>query len=349
MEMYDVTIIGGGASGLYSAFYSGMRDLKTKIIEYQPYLGGKLNVFLEKMLWDVGGQPPILAEQLLKNLIQQAQTFSPTICLNTKVDRIDKNEDYFVLSTSTGEHYSKTIIIAIGGGIVHPMKLDIEGAQKFEMTNLHYTIQQMERFLDKNVVISGGGNAAIDWAVELLLFAKKITIVYRGEEIKAHEAFLNQLKVENAEILMNAQIHSLHANVDKSSIERVIIKQHNEKIERIIDDVLICHGYDRNISLDFAENIEPKRQDKLFVSIGQCQTTVPGIFATGDIVSYKDKVNLLVGTFQDAVLAVNSVKKYLDPQAASSAMVSSHNERFIEKNQKLFNYNGRVETNKTLI
>jgi len=349
MEMYDVTIIGGGASGLYSAFYSGMRDLKTKIIEYQPYLGGKLNVFLEKMLWDVGGQPPILAEQLLKNLIQQAQTFSPTICLNTKVDRIDKNEDYFVLSTSTGEHYSKTIIIAIGGGIVHPMKLDVEGAQKFEMTNLHYTIKQMERFSGKNVVISGGGNAAIDWAVELLPFAKKIIVVYRGEEIKAHEAFLNQLKVDKVEVLINAQIHSLQANADKSAIERVIIQQHDEEIERSVDDVLICHGYDRNISLDFADNIHPARHEKLFLSVGQCQTTVPGIFATGDIVSYEDKVNLLVGTFQDAVLAVNSVKKYLNPQAAPSAMVSSHNERFIEKNQKLFNYNGRLETNKTLI
>lgn len=83
MDLYDVTIIGGGASGLYSAFYSGLRDLKTKIIEYHPYLGGKLNVFSEKMLWDVGAQPPILAEELLSNLIDQAMTFSPEKCDST--------------------------------------------------------------------------------------------------------------------------------------------------------------------------------------------------------------------------------------------------------------------------
>ena len=84
MDMYDVTIVGGGPAGLYSAFYSGLRDLKTKIIEFQPMLGGKVNIFLEKMLWDIGGQPPIVAGKFIENLVQQAKTFDPTICLNEK-------------------------------------------------------------------------------------------------------------------------------------------------------------------------------------------------------------------------------------------------------------------------
>ncbi|MEC1179040.1 NAD(P)/FAD-dependent oxidoreductase [Metasolibacillus meyeri] len=340
MELYDVTIIGGGASGLYSAFYSGLRDLKTKVIEYHPYLGGKLNVFLEKILWDVGAQTPIMAEQLLKNLVTQAMTFSPTICLNTKVNFIDKIDEYFVISTEAGEHYSKTVIIAIGGGIVQPIKLEIDGAEKFEMTNLHYTIKHIERFKNKEIIVSGGGNVAIDWAVELLPVAKKITVVYRGDELKAHEAFVNKLKANHIEILVNATIKSLKSNHERTSIEKVIIDQNGVELERDVDDIIICHGYNRDISLDFAESISPERKSgTLFQSIGQCKTTIPGIFAVGDIVAYEDKVNLLVGTFQDAVLAVNSAKKYLQPDANPYAMVSSHNEKFIERNQKVFNGN----------
>lgn len=337
MDLYDVTIVGGGPAGLYSAFYSGMRDLKTKIIEFHPQLGGKVNIFLEKMLWDVGGQQPIQGEVFLKNLIQQAMTFNPTVCLNSKVKSIEKQNDLFTITTESGEkHYSKAVIIAIGGGIVQPIKLEIDGAEKYEMTNLHYTINGMERFHDKELLISGGGNAAIDWAVELLPIAKKITVIYRSDELKAHESQVNKLKDHGVDILLNTEIQKLHANTQKTAIQSVDILQNGEIQTVTMDDILICHGYNREVSLDFEEGIAPKRNDnQLFESIGQCKTTTPGIFAVGDIVSYDDKVYLLVGTFNDAVLAVNSVKKYIEPEADSYAMVSSHNDKFREKNQEL--------------
>ncbi len=141
MEIFDVTIIGGGPAGLYSAFYSGLRNMKTKIIEVQPALGGKVNTYPEKVLWDVGGIPTIQAHQFVQNLINQANTFLPTICLNTKVEQIKKQDNMFVISTNTKEvHYSKTIIVAVGGGILNPIKFEIEGSEKYEMTNLQYTI-----------------------------------------------------------------------------------------------------------------------------------------------------------------------------------------------------------------
>ncbi|GEL06498.1 NAD(P)/FAD-dependent oxidoreductase [Rummeliibacillus stabekisii] len=337
MDLYDVTIVGGGPAGLYSAFYSGMRDLKTKIIEFHPQLGGKVNIFLEKMLWDVGGQQPIQGEAFLKNLIQQAMTFEPTVCLNSKVKWIEKKDDIFTIMTDSGEvHYSKTVIIAIGGGIFQPIKLEIDGAEKYEMTNLHYTINGMERFRNKELLISGGGNAAIDWACELLPIAKKLTVIYRSNDLKAHESQIKKLKDHGVDILLNTEIQTLNANAQKTAIETVDIKK-NGKIQTIMmDDILICHGYNHEVSLDFENKIAPKRNDnQLFESIGQCKTTTPGIFAVGDIVSYDDKVYLLVGTFNDAVLAVNSVKKYIEPEANSYAMVSSHNEKFHEKNQQL--------------
>lgn len=338
MELYDVTIIGGGPSGLYSAFYSGMRDLKTKIIEFHPHLGGKVNIFLEKMLWDVGGQQPIQGEAFLKNLIQQATTFNPTVCLNTKVTHVERASDHFIITTQSGEtHYSKTIIIAIGAGIYEPIKLEIEGAEKYEMTNLHYTINGKERFRNKDLLISGGGNAAIDWAVELLPITKKMTVIYRSEELKAHESQIKKLREEGVDILLNTEIQSLNSNEQKTKIETVDVVHNGETRTLSMDDVLICHGYNRDVALTFEKTIAPKQDEKqLFESIGQCQTTTPGIFAVGDTVAYADKVYLLVGTFNDAVLAVNSAKKFIEPDANGYAMVSSHNERFREKNQKLY-------------
>lgn len=337
MNVYDVTIIGGGPAGLYSAFYSGMRDLKTKIIEFHPQLGGKINIFLEKMLWDVGGQPPIVAHRFVENLIEQAMTFEPTVCLSQKVNLIERQNDVFVLTTEEGEvHYSKTVIIAIGGGIFKPIKLEINGAEKYEMTNLHYTINGIERFKEKHVLLSGGGNAAIDWAVELLPIAKKITVIYRNEELKAHEAQIKKLTQHGVDILLHTEIDTFVSNAEKTAIEKVVLQQQGQQYTRSFDEVLVCHGYNREVSLEFAKGLQPVRlENQLFESQGQCKTTVPGIFAVGDIVSYTDKVYLLIGTFQDAVLAVNSAKAHLEPDANSYAMVSSHNEKFKERNQKI--------------
>lgn len=337
MQLFDVTIIGGGPAGLYSAFYSGMRDLKTKIIEFHPQLGGKVNIFLEKMLWDVGGQPPIQAEKFIANLIQQAMTFEPTVCCNEKVHYIEKIDDVFVITTDAAEkHYSKSVIIAIGGGIFQPIKLEIEGAEKYEMTNLHYTINGVERFKDKRVLVSGGGNGAIDWAVELLPIAKQVQVIYRAEELKAHESQVRKLREHNVEILLQTEIQSLIANETKTAIQTVVLSQQGTVKEFQVDDVIISHGFNRDISLDFNAAIAPKRKNEaLFQSYGQCTTSVPGIFAVGDIVAADDKVYLLVGAFNDAVLAVNSAKKFLEPDANPYAMVSSHNEKFVARNQQI--------------
>ena len=138
-ELFDVTVIGGGPAGLYSAFYSGLREMKTKIIEFQPTLGGKIHVYPEKMIWDVGGLTPIPGAKLIEQLVQQGLTFDPTVVLNEKVESITRNEEgIFILEGSSGEkHYSKTVIIAVGSGIINPQKLDIEGAERFEFSNLN--------------------------------------------------------------------------------------------------------------------------------------------------------------------------------------------------------------------
>ena len=177
-ELFDITIIGGGPAGLYSAFYSGLRGMKTKIIESQGMLGGKVRIYPEKRIWDVGGLQPVLAQEFCENLIEQGLTFNPTVCLNQKVERIDKDGDLFIITAGDGtHHYSKAVILANGSGIISPQKLEVEGAHKYELSNLHYTVGRLERFRGRHVLISGGGNTAIDWAVELMYVAKSVTLV----------------------------------------------------------------------------------------------------------------------------------------------------------------------------
>lgn len=339
-ELYDVTIIGGGPSGLYSAFYSGLREMKTKIIEFQSELGGKLHVYPEKLIWDVGGQPPIPCAQLIKQLTEQAMVFKPEVVLDTKVERIEKIDDQlFIIHTISGEkHYSKTVFLAIGSGILSPQKLEIEGAERFEISNLHYTIKSFNPFKNKVVMISGGGNAALDWANELVGIASQVILTYRKDQMKGHEAHVTQLMQSNVESYFNTTISRLIASDDHTIIEKVELTNVDTGEKQIIeiDEVVISHGYEQDVSLKENSQLKLEMKDNYYIAgNSHCETSVPGIFAVGDIVSYDGKLNLIAGTFQDAANAVNKAKSYLEPSANTFGMVSSHNEMFKERNREL--------------
>ncbi|WP_059046960.1 NAD(P)/FAD-dependent oxidoreductase [Paenibacillus rubinfantis] len=338
--VYDVTIIGGGPAGLYSAFYSGLREMKTKLIEFQPFLGGKVNVYPEKMIWDIGGQTPVTGEQLIQQMIEQGLTFRPEVVLGEKVTSISRGEDrIFTLHTSSGaEHYSKTIILAIGGGILKPTKLDIEGAERFEVTNLHYTVKSLGRYKGKTVLISGGGNTAIDWANELAPIAKKVYLTYRKETLKGHEAEVTKLMKSNVACLLNTSIVKLTGAKSGDSIRSVWIQNHEDGsiVELEVDEVVVSHGYERDKAL--LENSEVRIEMANEYGIkgtAMSETSVEGIFAAGDILSYEGKLHLIAGAFQDAANAVNRAKQYINPEAEAYGMVSSHNDLFIEKNREL--------------
>ena len=333
-ELYDVTIIGGGPAGMYAAFYGGMRSMKIKLIEGKNELGGFLHTYSEKTIWDVGGIPPIRCDKLIEWLAQQAVTFDPTLVFNQAVVRLQQHKDgTFVLETNTGElHYTRTIIVAVGRGITDLQKLDIEGADRYELTNLSYTVQDLNSFRDKHVLISGGGNSAVDWAIELAEVASKITVIHRKTSFRAMERNVAKMK-EVADVRTPYQIVRLYG--DNNAIQRVQIAHiENEASETLdVDAVVVSHGYNSNngvlsdLGFSIVEGV---------MNVGeQAETQVPGIFAAGDCAAYKSKVRLIAGAFNDAILAVNSAKRYLDPDAPSMAYVSSHNERFKELNHQV--------------
>jgi len=339
-ELFDVTVIGGGPAGLYSAFYSGLREMKTKIIEFQPTLGGKIHVYPEKMIWDVGGLTPIPGAKLIEQLVQQGLTFDPTVVLNEKVESITRNEEgIFILEGSSGEkHYSKTVIIAVGSGIINPQKLDIEGAERFEVSNLNYTVKSLKRFKDKTVIISGGGNSAIDWANELEPVAKKVYVAYRKEALNGHEAQCAQLMNSSASCLLNTSITKLIAAADHESIEKVQLTNHQtgEVSYLPIDEVIINHGYEIDTSLLKNSSLNIDMIDQYYIAgTTTSESSIEGLYAAGDILKHDGKVNLIAGAFQDAANAVNKAKQFIQPEANKVAMVSSHNEVFKKRNKEL--------------
>lgn len=339
-DLFDVTIIGGGPAGLYSSFYSGLREMKTKLIEYQSELGGKLHVYPEKMIWDVGGQTPITGAKLMRQLIEQGLTFQPEVVLNEKVVSIARDEDgIFVLRAASGRlHYSKTVIIAVGGGILTPQKLELEGAEKFEVSNLHYTVKSIHSFKDKTVIISGGGNSAIDWANELEPVAKKVYVTHRKEALTGHEAQVTQLLNSSATCFFRTSITKLIAAASREAVESVELTHHETGEVTIlpIDDVIISHGYQRDASLLESSELGIAMVDDYYVAgNANGETSIPGLYAAGDIIKYDGKLHLIQGAFQDAANAVNKAKQHVQPEANSYAMVSSHNEIFQQRNREL--------------
>lgn len=336
LELYDLTIIGGGPAGMYAAFYSGMRDMKTKLLEAQEELGGRMLIYKEKMIWDVGGVPPILCNDLIGQMRQQAETFEPTVVLGQHVKHLERCEDgTYILVTEAGErHWTKTIILAIGRGILKLAKLELDGAERYEVTNLHYTVEELEGFRDKKVLISGGGNSAVDWANELEPIAEQVTVVHRRDEFGGHEKQVARMKNSSVAVLTPYEVTQLSSS-DGQSIDQVHIehKESGDQTSLQVDAVIVNHGLASDFSgiRDWGLNMD----DWFLYVNAKLHTNLPGIFGAGDFAVYDSKVNLIAGAITDAVLAVNSAKLFIDPEAPKKAYVSSHNERFKEKNRLL--------------
>lgn len=339
-ELFDVIIIGGGPAGLFSAFYSGLREMKTKIIEYQPKLGGKMHVYPDKMIWDVGGVTPIPVGELIERVVKQGLTFQPEVVLNEKVTAIHKNEtDIFVIDTASGQkHFTKTIILAVGGGILNPTTLDVKHADKYSDKTLHYSVKSLRHFKNKTVLISGGGNAAIDWALELEPIAKKVYVSYRKDTFKGHEAQVTELLNSSITCCFQTSITRLNGNITDGVIKSVELTDlsTNTVTELTVDDVIINHGYEREAKLLKNSDLDIRLKEDFFIDGNALsESNIAGLYAAGDILKYDGKVHLIVGAFQDAVNAVNRAKQFIEKEAEAFPMVSSHNELLKERSMEL--------------
>lgn len=342
IELFDTTIIGGGPAGLYAAFYSGMRDMKTKLIEAQNELGGRMLIYPEKMIWDVGGVTPVRCSELIEKLIQQANTFQPDIVLGQQIAYLEHLDDgTMMLTTTSGErHWTRTVILAVGYGVPSPAKLEVEGAERFEITNLYYTVMNLESFRGKRVLLSGGSDTAVDWAMELESIAASITMVHRREKLGGHEKNVRHIMESDIAVMNPYVISQLHGDGD--SIREVTLAKADaagepteEKVKLEVDAVIINHGHPANLGPMTEWGL--KMEWSQFVAGERMATSIPGIFAAGDSATYANKLHLIAGAFTDAALAVNGAKLHIEPKASTMAYVSSHNGVFNEKNKALIN------------
>lgn len=340
-ELFDITIIGAGPAGLYSAFYSGLREMKTKIIEAHPYLGGKMNVYQDKIVWDIGGVAPKPARLIMEDLIQQAQVFHPTVVKNQQIMTITKEDDQFILQAKSGEkHYTKTILLATGYGIVTPKKLILKAGKPIEAKNVYYHVKAMQDWQRKRLVISGGSDSALEWALFLQELGAQVTLVYRKSqsELKAHEATITKLIKNQIECYFETEIEdiSMDAEGDFVKIVHLVNRKTNEKHNVEVEGLVVSHGFESKNPLLQQGVLGIELMDEYYVAAtSKGEANVPGIFVAGDLAQYQGKVHLLAGVFQDAINAVNAAKKYVSPKAHERGYVSSHNQLFEEKNKKI--------------
>jgi len=214
VDVFDITVIGGGPTGLFALFYAGMRGARAKVIDALPEFGGQLYaLYPEKYVYDMPGFPAIIAQDLVNQCVEQAMQWPHAVCLGERVTNLERLPDEtFRLSTDKSEHFSKTVIISSGIGAIKPRKLPAPGSEAFEDKGLHYYARSFDLFADKQVVIVGGGDSAVDYALALEPRARKVTLIHRSQ-FRAHPHTVEQLRKSSVEIRQpDFEVKALHGD-----------------------------------------------------------------------------------------------------------------------------------------
>lgn len=312
-EVSDVSIIGGGPTGLFAAFYSGMRQLKTNLIDSLPQLGGQLTaLYPEKYIYDVAGFPRITGKDLIARLEDQAFQFPITTHLEETVQKLEREEDGILrLTTNKGIHRSKTVVIAAGMGAFSPKKLDAENLERFEGKGVHYFVPRLADFYDKRVLIIGGGDSAVDWALALNEHAE-VTVIHRRDTFRAHEHSVEMMNKSRAHVRTFHELRALRGNGCVEWAE-IYDNRTNESETIAVDAVILSLGFTPDLTLVEQWGLEFARGG---IRVSHCmETNLPGVYAAGDIADYSGKMKLIATGFGDAATAINNAAQYINPKA----------------------------------
>ncbi|MFZ9520347.1 MAG: NAD(P)/FAD-dependent oxidoreductase [Silvanigrellaceae bacterium] len=331
-QVFDVTILGGGPTGLFAAFYAGLRNASCKIVDSMPALGGRLTaVYPEKYIYDVAGFPKVLAKELVDNLIAQAMAYKPVLAMEEIAQSLHRRDDgIWELTTNAGLHLTKTIIIAAGVGSYSPKKHVAPGADRFEGNGISYAVVNKEIHRGRKVVVVGGGDSALDWANEMVPIASEVTLVHRSDRFRAHDDSVNKLRKTNARILTNTEITSFEGD---STLQRIHFQntesQDTSSID--VDDAIIMFGFNSSLGKIREWGLELHGDG---IKVNDCmETNLPGIYAAGDIAEYRGKLKLIATGFSEAAIAVNFAKTFINPKEKAQPMHSTTIMELKEKRQ----------------
>jgi thioredoxin reductase (NADPH) len=313
----DLCIIGAGPVALFAVFEAGLLKMRCHLIDALPQIGGQLSeIYPQKPIYDIPGYPEVKAQDLVENLMEQAKPFKPTFTLGERVDHLDKQADgSFIVTTSDKTHvHAQVIVIAGGLGCFEPRKPVLENLEKFEGKGITYMVKNPETFRDKKVVIAGGGDSALDWAIYLSKVSSRITLVHRNETFRgtpdsAAKVFdlANQGKID---LILSANLKQVNGN---GKLDTVILEgKLKEEIKLEADYLIPLFGLSPKLGpiADWGLSID---KNAIEVDTRDYSTGVERIYAIGDINTYPGKLKLILCGFHEAAIMMHSAFKYVYP------------------------------------
>jgi thioredoxin reductase (NADPH) len=325
--MTDITIIGGGPTGLFGLYYAGMRGMSAKVIDSLEELGGQLTaLYPEKYIYDVPGFPRVRSRDLVAAMVEQGLQYGATICLGEKVERLrHSREGYWELITDQEKiHVSRTVVITVGAGGFTPKKLDLPRLEEFSGKGVSYFVKDLEPYVGRRILIVGGGDSALDWAQTLEPVARRVTLIHRRDKFRAHESSVRQLLASSVEVNLFWELAAIHGNGHVSGAT-IFENRSGARRDLEVDEIIF--------SLGFSADIGPIRHWGLELEgnaikvNGRMETNLPGVYAAGDIVTYDGKLKLIATGTGEVAIAVNYAKTFIDPKARAFPGHSSAQER----------------------
>ena len=315
----DVVIIGAGPIGLFAVFELGLLDMKTHLIDILDKIGGQCaELYPEKPIYDIPGIPYTSAQGLVDALMQQIKPFNPQFHLSEMVEKVEKIGDpLFRVTTDQGKIFeSKVVVIAAGGGSFQPKRPPIPGVEPYEGKSLFYAVRKMEAFRGKRILIVGGGDSALDWTLNLAPIASHLTLVHRRSEFRAAPDSVNKMMAlvgEGKIDFLLGQVTSLHG--EDGQLSKAMVKGNDGSIHELACDALLpFFGLTMKLGPVANWGFELKNNELIPVETAAFETSVPGIFAIGDINWYPGKLKLILSGFHEGALMAQKAYHYVYPE-----------------------------------
>jgi thioredoxin reductase (NADPH) len=332
----DLTIIGGGPTGLFAAFYAGLREISCRIIDSMPELGGQLTaLYPEKYIYDVGGFPRILSRDLARNLVEQGLQHGADVRLEEQVQDLIRGDGVWILVTDKDRYPTKTVLIAGGKGAFAPRVLSCPGYERLLGRGVSYHVRDPALYDGSRVLIVGGGDSAVDWVLNLEGRTRRLILIHRREGFRAHAQSMRQLReaVERGtvELLTHREVRDIHGE-DRVTAATIFDNRTGEESTFELDAVLTLIGFKPDLGPFARWGLE---LEKNTIRVNpRFETNLPGVFAAGDIVNYEGKLELIATAFGEATMAVNQAVRVINPAARYSPGHSTNLKMFKDREER---------------
>jgi len=313
-QVFDITFVGAGPTGLFGAFYAGLREMSVKLIDALPQPGGQLiALYPEKMIYDTPGLPAILAKDLVADLVRQASQWKPVFALSERAQGLQRvtlpgggeGETCWRIDTDHGQHLTRTLILAAGIGAFEPVTLKDDAVQSFVGRGVEYMVHDLNLYRNRRVLIVGGGDSAVDWALALQSIANHVTLVHRREGFRAADTSVNALKASPIDVRLFHELRTLRGAEHVSSAVIFDNRTHAESTLGV-DEVILALGFKADLGPIREWGLETVGRRYVKVNC-KGETNLPGVYAAGDVAlqENQDPLNLIVIGYGQVTAAVN--------------------------------------------